>query len=241
MTIARQWKRLLDQYSLTTIEFVGTSIVQFFFFWIVSAIYVALPYIVPKFSARHKLQKPEKQPTPSELWDCLVIVARNQIISSIVHAVVIVLQGRQPVYRFDVILPGMAEIVRDVALAALFHDILYYYVHRLIHHPSLYSAVHKLHHRFTAPIALGAQYSTSTEHLLSNLMPVVLPLIILKAHIVTFWIVLSFGLVQTTTAHSGFDFFAGKAKDHDAHHEKFVVNFGSAGLLDWLHGTQDHN
>jgi sterol desaturase/sphingolipid hydroxylase (fatty acid hydroxylase superfamily) len=24
---------------------------------------------------------------------------------------------------------------------------------------------------------------------------------------------------------------------HDLHHEKFLVNFGSLGWLDWLHGT----
>lgn len=239
MVIARQWLRLLDQYSPITIEFVGTSIIQLIFFWTVSAIYVALPYILPKFSAKHKLQKLEKQPTPSEVRDCLAIVSRNQIITSILHAVMIILGGGQPVYRFDAILPGVAEILRDAVLAALLHDVLYYYTHRLIHHPFLYPAVHKLHHRFTAPVALAAQYATPTEHLFSNLMPVVLPFIILKAHVVTFWAVIAFELVQTSTFHSGFDFFAGNARYHDAHHEKFVVNFGSVGLLDWLHGTQD--
>ena len=199
---------------------------------------MSIPYIAPKFSARHKLQKLEKQPTPSDIWDCFVIVGRNQIISSIFHAVMIVIRGRQPIYRFEAVLPGMAELFRDVALAAFFHDILFYYIHRLIHHPSLYPSIHKLHHRFTVPISLAAQYATSTEHLLSNLIPVVMPLMILKAHVVTFWVVLALGLFQITTVHSGFNFFAGRAMLHDFHHEKFVVNFGSAGLLDRLHGTR---
>ncbi|KDR77646.1 hypothetical protein GALMADRAFT_224919 [Galerina marginata CBS 339.88] len=239
MATTQLWLHLLDQYSSSTIEFAGTSIVQFVFFWTVSAIYIALPYIAPKFSARHKLQKTEKLPTPSELWDCLTIVTRNQVITSMIHGVLIILRGRQPVYRVDAILPGLVEILRDVTLAALFHDILYYYTHRLIHHPSLYPAIHKLHHHFTAPVALASQYATPAEHLFSNLMPVVLPFIILKVHIVTFWAGLAFDLMQTSTFHSGFDFFAGNARFHDAHHEKFVVNFGSVGLLDWLHGTRD--
>ena len=37
--------------------------------------------------------------------------------------------------------------------------------------------------------------------------------------------------------HSGYDFFAGKAKFHDEHHERFNLNYGSIGFLDWLHGT----
>lgn len=42
---------------------------------------------------------------------------------------------------------------------------------------------------------------------------------------------------MTATVHSGFDFFGGKARMHDLHHEKFNLNYGSLGLLDWVHGT----
>lgn len=35
--------------------------------------------------------------------------------------------------------------------------------------------------------------------------------------------------------HSGYD-FAG-ARMHDLHHEKFRVNYGALGLLDWVFGT----
>jgi len=216
---------------------VGTSIVQFLCFWVVSALYVALPYVVPEYSAQHKLQKAEKQPSPSDLLQCFTVVARNQIISTLLHIAVITFRLKQPIFRLDAKLPSLLEIFRDIALTAVLHDVLFYYVHRIFHHPSLYPAIHKLHHRFVAPVALAAQYATVTEHIFSNLMPVLLPMMILNVHVVTFWIVLGLGLVQTTTGHSGFDFFAGKARAHDLHHEKFLVNFGSTGLVDWLHGT----
>ncbi|KAF7349101.1 Fatty acid hydroxylase domain-containing protein 2 [Mycena venus] len=213
MTIASQWKQLL------------------------SILYVALPFVFPKFSARHKLHSPAKQPTPGDLWQCFIVVARNQTISTLLHAAMISFSARS-LYRFDASLPGILEIFQHVALAFLIHEILFYYTYRLSHHPSLYPSIHKPHHRFVAPVALAAQYATMTEHLFSNVMPVQLPFMILNAHIVTFWIFLSLELVQTATDHSGFDFFAGKARDHDLHHEKSVVNFGSAGLMDWLHGTE---
>ncbi|KIL57467.1 hypothetical protein M378DRAFT_181618 [Amanita muscaria Koide BX008] len=240
MTLASQWQHLLDQHPPPVLEFVGTSIVQFFFFWVISAIYVALPSVFPEFSARHKLQKLEKQPTPSELWQCLAVVFRNQIVSSLVHATILYvhsLTGKRTVYRFDAALPGIPEILRDVLLTALLHDIFFYHIHRLLHHPLLYRTYHKTHHRFTAPVAMAAQYASVTEHVLANVAPILLSLMILKAHVVTFWIVLGIGLFRTTTVHSGFDFFAGKAKNHDKHHEKSLVHFGSTGMMDWLYGT----
>lgn len=53
----------------------------------------------------------------------------------------------------------------------------------------------------------------------------------------TFWAFLGYELFVTATVHSGFDFFGGKARMHDLHHEKFNLNYGSLGLLDWVHGT----
>lgn len=46
-------------------------------------------------------------------------------------------------------------------------------------------------------------------------------------------------MLETTATHSGYDFFAFplKANMHDLHHEKFNVNFGALGFLDWWHGT----
>lgn len=60
---------------------------------------------------------------------------------------------------------------------------------------------------------------------------------ILHCHIVSFWVFLAVELLETTTVHSGYDFLSGIARKHDSHHERFVINFGTIGLLDWLHGT----
>ncbi|KAG6831253.1 hypothetical protein H0H92_011763 [Tricholoma furcatifolium] len=238
--LGAKWEHISLSYTPLTIEFYGTAVLQLVFFWGISAIYVALPYILPAFSARHKLQKQEKQPTVPELWDCFTVVSRNQTISTLFHIGMLKLDahlGRPPAYRFDAALPGAMEIIRDLAFGILLREILFYYTHRLFHHPALYPSVHKPHHRFTAPVALAAQYATVTEHIFANILPISIPLMIMHSHIVTFWLFLALELVETTTVHSGYDFFAGSARRHDSHHEKFMVNFGTVGLLDWVHGT----
>lgn len=240
--IQTAWKDLLQHYSPKTIVFFGTLLVQLISFWAVCAIYISLPYLFPSFSARHKLQKQEKQPTIMEIRECCGVVLRNQLVSFSVQLAIIALRpAKPPLYRCDLTLPGPAEVIRDITLGMIIREILFYYIHRLFHHPSIYPVIHKPHHRFTAPVALSAQYASVAEHLLANVMPIVLPPVILNSHIVTFFLFMALELAKSAAVHSGYDFLAASARNHDLHHEKFVVNFGLIGLLDWLHKTDGRN
>jgi len=233
--IQTAWRYLLQHYTPKTIGFFGTLLVQLICFWAVCAIYISLPYLFPSFSARHKLQKLEKQPTIAEIRECCGVVLRNQLVTISVQLALI---GKPPLFRCDLILPGPAEVIRDITFGVIIREILFYYTHRSFHHPSIYSVIHKPHHRFTAPVALSAQYGTITEHLLANVMPILLPPMILDSHLVTFFVFMGLELAKSAAVHSGYDFLAMSARHHDLHHEKSIVNFGLIGLLDWLHKTK---
>ncbi|KAL4894438.1 fatty acid hydroxylase superfamily-domain-containing protein [Aspergillus ambiguus] len=232
------WSTLVASHSPQTIEFTGTLLIQLLSFWLPALGYLALDFLFPAFSQRHKIQPPPKQPTAHEIRHCVRIVARNQLLTSALHlAQIHLLRRGAPSYRIAGSLPTAGELVRDIALSLLLREILFYYSHRFLHRPYFYVRIHKQHHRFTAPIALAAQFAHPLEQVFANALPISLPPQLLGSHVVTFWVFLAYELFNTATVHSGYDFFRAKAKMHDLHHEKFNLNYGSIGLLDWVHGT----
>jgi methylsterol monooxygenase len=233
------WASVVERYSDTQIEFFGIVIIQILCFWIPSAIYISLDTLCPTFSQAHKLQPATKQPTAAEIKHCLLITLRNQLISILLSLGLILTSQslNRPSFRITATLPSASEFIAHLLVCVLLREILFYYSHRALHLPSLYKRIHKTHHHFTAPVALAAQYAHPLEHVVANSLPIAIPPALLHSHIVTMFAFVGVVLLETCTVHSGYDFFGGLARGHDAHHERFNVYFGVLGILDRLHGT----
>ncbi|KAF8608790.1 sterol desaturase [Ceratobasidium sp. AG-I] len=232
------WTLVLQSYSTSSIEVVGTFLIQLAFFYIPVVCFSALAVYAPKFAHRHQLQPREGPPTRQDILKCLRIVASNQAMTLVFHVALIGVLPHKPGYRFDETLPPLREVLWNIIACMLIREILFYYAHRLLHNRIFYSRIHKLHHQFTAPFALAAQYAHPIEHMIANVAPISLPPQLLRCHILTFWVFLAIELLETTCVHSGYDFLRRAAETHDLHHEKFTGNFGTIGLLDWAHGTR---
>ncbi|PIG84485.1 sterol desaturase, partial [Aspergillus arachidicola] len=169
---------------------------------------------------------------------CFKIVLRNQLLTTALHLIQLKLLNKgTSSYTLTPTFPSLPILARDFLLSLLAREALFYYAHRFLHRPYFYVRIHKQHHKFTAPIALAAQFAHPIEQIFANALPISLPPQLLGSHVLTFWAFLGYELFVTATVHSGFDFFGGKARMHDLHHEKFNLNYGSLGLLDWVHGT----
>ena len=109
--------------------------------------------------------------------------------------------------------------------------------------PSLLDASDSLF-LFALQVALVAAYCHPVEHLVSNLAPLMLGMLIFGGHHFTLLIWINFAILGTQYHHSGYKMpwspvFDEHPHFHDFHHEAFMCNYGAMGWLDYLHGTDE--
>jgi Delta7-sterol 5-desaturase len=121
----------------------------------------------------------------------------------------------------------------------LLTDLMFYWVHRLMHHPKIYFSVHEMHHQHIATSVWSSFYFSKSELILNWMFVVMLPLCLFSIHYHTFnlyLIVISLSLVKS---HSGINIGEIYTSSyHDIHHVKFNLNYGSSlAIWDKLFGT----
>jgi len=186
----------------------------------------------------------KKSPPNSDLSHIIMKVLRNQFLIWIPLCVILGISNSEfwtdstdpirPISTADSLYHYVVYIVLD--------EILFFYLHWLCHaFGPLYQYVHKVHHTYSAPFALAADYCHPVEHILVNILPPLAGCLIMHSDQFTIFVWLSQIQLVRQVNHSGYRFLwrgiHSTSDFHDGHHRTFLKNYGTLGILDYLHGT----
>jgi len=210
-------------------QFVTHTIDHFIFLWGFAYLTAGFDYYLYKRDSWSTFKK-NPYVRPTSVFNIVKLVLFNQLFITIPF---FYLWGNFPeqgsIYQY-------ANLYR-FPLAILCFEFLFYYLHRLLHFSFLYKYIHYLHHSWNFPMGISATYAHPIEHILTNVLP-----IIISAHFANFNFATArlwhfFVLFNATVlAHGGYK-IPGYNNMHDRHHTNHLGNFGAIGLLDRWHNT----
>jgi sterol desaturase/sphingolipid hydroxylase (fatty acid hydroxylase superfamily) len=237
------WPSLLEKYSVKELFIVINFSVHTGIYAISNLVMYAIYKMkLPFFENYRILDKPWPWESDPAAWKVLFKKSMRSI--AITHFVIaplfLFLETRnEPKMRFDVeTFPDTWEILKQIFFFMLVEDFLFYWHHRMLHHPKIYPYIHKIHHEYNITVSISAEYAHPLEFILGNVLPANIGPKILgsQVHFITYnlWIIVR--LLESVDGHSGYEFswspyrllpLSSSSSYHNFHHSHNVGNFGS--------------
>ncbi|XP_062358187.1 fatty acid hydroxylase domain-containing protein 2 isoform X1 [Cinclus cinclus] len=208
-----------------TIFLTGAALVPALAFWGFNGILLVADITgKPTFITRYRIQLGKNDPVDTKkLWKAIYTVLGNQFFISFPMLVPMFYIMKWWDSTFSKELPTFQWFLVELSIFTVVEEILFYYSHRLVHHPVLYKHIHKKHHEWTAPIGVVSIYAHPIEHIISNTLPVMTGPMIMGSHIVSISAWFSIALVTTSISHCGYHLpLLPSPEFHDFHHLKYV-------------------
>ncbi|CAB9511701.1 Fatty acid hydroxylase domain-containing protein 2 [Seminavis robusta] len=146
-------------------------------------------------------------------------------------------------------LPGYFELIWQVAFSVVCFDVVFYHIHRMLHHKDFYW-IHRKHHSVTVVVGpVGAFYHPIDEWLEAITASLFGPLLLWdKMHIVSFQAWFVFAIWAALEIHCGYELpwnmyqalpFSVDARYHDFHHRyHHRGNYAAVFTIwDYIYGT----
>ncbi|KAF5886261.1 fatty acid hydroxylase domain-containing protein 2, partial [Clarias magur] len=218
-----QWSRLYGAFdgNEAFLFFIGTMLVPTFCFWLCNGFFLFADMTgKPTFITRYRIQLDKNNPAEAaRVWRAVKVVLSNQLFLSVP---LVVLTYAVMSWRGEPCAPQLPTfhwVLLELAVCGLLEEVLFYYSHRLVHHPFLYKHIHKIHHEWTAPIGLVSLYAHPVEHVVSNMLPALIGPVLLGSHLATTSLWFSMALLVTSISHCGYHLpLLPSPEFHDFHH-----------------------
>jgi sterol desaturase/sphingolipid hydroxylase (fatty acid hydroxylase superfamily) len=211
---------------------------HFLTYWIFGGIFLLTEKYKSEWINQYKIQSIDKNKDKN-----LVNVIKNVIFNQTIVSFIFVYFIYNFFNFFNMNLqygeyPDFKTIITHFLVYFTVEEVLFYYSHRLLHHPSIYGYIHKKHHEWKTPICITAVYCHPVEHMISNLLPIFVGPFIMNSHISLLWIWIFMATLNTLNSHSGYNLpFLFSNESHNYHHLVFNRCYGIFGFLDIIHST----
>ena len=129
--------------------------------------------------------------------------------------------------------PTSNQVLKEIIIATIIFEIIFYSGHRLLHHPEFYRRFHLRNHRSDqGPFSLYCIHSIEGMFISNSTITAVA---LQNGHVVSLWLFQALVAWSMMYMHTGRD-IAGMMS-HETHRVHPRFNFGAVGLLDWCFGT----
>ena len=251
------WAILIRSNPPLQVELVGSLAIRVLFYLLPSAAFLAFDSAAPSLAMKLKehgadaLAMGDEQGGPRGRWWKITLVSTLNVLLGLLlqtgtELLLTRLLGVRSALKITTTLPLPWSIAKDVVLALLLREVLTYVFHRyLLHAESRLGKWHvKWQHSIVSPFSFVAHYDHPLAYLIHVFLPMYLPAVILRVHLLTFHLYLIIVSLEETFAYSGYNvlptafILGGMARRQERHlMGEGKGNFGCFGLSDFLMGT----
>ncbi|EPE09063.1 sterol desaturase family [Ophiostoma piceae UAMH 11346] len=253
------WTTLVLSYSPTYIQIVGVAVIRLVFNLLPSLLFLLLDTAVPSLAVNIKLGSESGLPPRDRVLGKLLLLALFNIAAegllqagvSLLFTTALPLLSLSTPALFKTTTPPLPWLIfKQLGLLSLAREVSVYYSHRLLHsgrlpyfgrcHTSSYA-----HTRSAPPFSLLLFADHPLSVLCLRLLPLYLPALLVRPHLLVFFLFTALVTVEETLAMSGYTsvpgiLLRGIARRTAAHYSQGAganTNYGAWGVLDWLHAT----
>ncbi|KAM0234034.1 hypothetical protein ACHAP5_010212 [Fusarium lateritium] len=245
------WTTLVLSHTSLRIRILGTLAIRTVLYLIPSLLTLLFDASVPSVAESIKLGGRASLPPRNTR-----VIARQVGVAALNLAIVTAVEGASSVgfnyilkeddFKTNSALPLPWQLAKHILLMLTAREVLTYYIHRNVLHSK--GAVGKYHKQFSharsaAPYSLLLFVDHPVPFLLHHFLPIYLPSIALRPHLLTYFLFLALCTAEETLATSGYSvipgiIMGGMTRRTAVHYASGGnCNYGAWGLLDWMNGT----